>query len=473
MGSASLRQFAGGGAEPENAQISFSTFQTNLINALADADDGGTGEERTLPDPYPEAYASVFSFGVVDTSGGVTVWGVNNGSDLPNNSKLHTNVSSLTPGSQGAWTAVRLDGEAIAWGGYNPNGVGPGAPQAAALEKMASGVNIVAPGNYSFGAMKDDGTAFAWGKEEYLPSSTTQEQLVNVTNLVATRYSFIALRGSSAPVVFGHATYGISIPSAVGSELVGSTITRVKTSNYFAVFLRDDGRMFTVYDDKYSSTLNERAMMFNMSAIFETGDVAISGVTNDGSVFVWYGSESSAPNSVAVTGTVNKMVASEREFCVLTNSNVAYAYSVAGSILFQVSNVRDIVANRTSFAFVGADDSMIEAPTQHDKSGGKLPDGGISDVNFVAGEPNTGAFCAVHNDGSITAWGYLESTTWEYDYETDEYTETTTQTNTGGQNAPIMSNVVDVVSHEEGFCAIQANGSFQGWGNGTHLSFTG
>jgi hypothetical protein len=111
------------------------------------------------------------------------------------------------------------------------------------------GVQSVIATNYSFTALKTDGTVIQWGRINFDGDLIQPpDGLGNVQSIAATQHAFAALKEDGTVVTWGHSDYGGN-SSGVQDQLTG--VRSISASNSAFAALKNDGSVVAWGDSNY------------------------------------------------------------------------------------------------------------------------------------------------------------------------------------------------------------------------------
>ncbi|WP_272946193.1 chitobiase/beta-hexosaminidase C-terminal domain-containing protein [Geobacter sp. OR-1] len=203
----------------------------NSANAIT-----ATFAPKTVIETAPKVAAGHYHSLALTSDGTVWAWGQNNVGQLGDDSATNSNVPvqvDTTSGLEGVVeiaaglghsVALKSDGTVWAWGDNAYGQIGTGAPNiglqyySPVQVSGISGVTKIAAGEYHTLALKNDGTVWAWGRNNLgqlgLGDSTDRSAPVQLTGIdgitaISAKGNFsIALRSSGEVAAWGHNGYG-------------------------------------------------------------------------------------------------------------------------------------------------------------------------------------------------------------------------------------------------------------------------
>ena len=123
---------------------------------------------------------------------------------------LSQTPNSYTTVNLFAFAVLNRQGGVVTWGDSELGG-----NSSSVAAHIMSGVKAIISGQFSFAALKYDGSVYSWGKNSQ-PSLASAALLTSgVVSVVANEYAFAALKSDGSVVRFGHARYGGDISSPV------------------------------------------------------------------------------------------------------------------------------------------------------------------------------------------------------------------------------------------------------------------
>lgn len=461
---------------PLTTQVSMSDIKTELDwsgvvtvtkvkNHVASKtnDDKVVGDSPRLISGHPRNTSVAF----INSDGSFVVMDREDATDYGKPYSAETLVD-LVPGADNLWAAVTDGGKVITFGGgsfYDAI-----IPRPAGLEtELSSGVTKVVAGHTAFAALKDDGSVVSWAENDaYIADSTEQAQLASgVLDLHAARMSFMAVKSTTC--VFFGSQPPVLTPSQI-SELYNIDLVVTTPSQAATVYLvkRSDGRLFSLHGITSKQMFISPSEFSSMTSLMALSKGA-SAYSSDKNLYVWYpGSHDESIKLVdGISGTVTDIRATNQLFCALTDTGNAYAYDADGVKQFTMTRIGLIRSNLYNFAFVNNEGTLVEASVQaegrYSDMGGIIPTSPPSNVVQVVGWPNA-AFIAIDGNDTITGWGKYVRKAY-YDWEEDVIIDA------GGDSAPSLTNVAQVVAFKYGFAATLNDGTVRIWSGFSNVSY--
>ena len=161
--------------------------------------------------------------------------------------------------------------------------------------QLGSNVSEVVGNDYSFAALKDDGSVVTWGDNESGGDSSAVADALSsgVINIYSNEGAFAAVKDDGSVVTWGDTTYG-GDSSAVSAELANGVNEIIATQSSFAA-LKDNGSVVTWHGWRGNTSqpqINSRRSHLNIQ------HGMLLQHQKDGSVVTWgdarYGGDSSA-----------------------------------------------------------------------------------------------------------------------------------------------------------------------------------
>jgi alpha-tubulin suppressor-like RCC1 family protein len=428
--------------------------------------------------------------------GTVWTWGYNAYGELGDGGKANStsivNVSNLTGAvdiAAGDYhsLAVKSDGTVWAWGfnQYGELGNSSTTSQVNAVQvSQSSGSNFnniigVAAGIYYSAALKNDGTLFAWGHNDYgqlgignttdsvIPVQSSACSLTSFSNVTASPFSgritanqthSLGVKPDGSVWAWGDNTYGelgdgttTNRLSPVQAAITGA-VTQISTGWYHTLALKSDRSVwawgYNAEGQIGDGTTNQRATPIQVSSL--TGLSAVTGVAagqyhsvavkSDGTVWGWgynaYGqlgdgsttSRLVPVQAVLLPGVMTQVAAGQTHTLALKNDGTVWAWGYNG--YGQLGDGTQ--TNRTTAVQVV----------------------GLTNVIAIAAGPNHSL--ALKSDGTVWAWGYGYNG----------------QLGDGGSSyatsivrASGLSNIIAIAAGDYHSLAVRSDGTVWAWGD--------
>lgn len=416
--------------------------------------------------------------------------------------------------------ALKSDGTVWAWG-LNYNGqLGDGTTlttqtRAVSVIGLYGMVAVAAAGNHTV-ALKNDGTVWTWGNNEFgqlgdgtTTSNNIARQVPNLSGVIAVEAGddfTVALKNDGTMWAWGINSHGElgdgGIPRSTttpGLMSGFSSIIAMATGGHHTVALKSDGTVWTSGNNAYgqlgdgtTSTMTTAVQVLGQSNVttVAAGNAHTVVSKSDGSVWAWGRNDAGQLGNDTITtmqatavpvSRINGVVAvaaGDYHTAALKGDGTVWAWGRAndsqlgdGSIInranaVQVSRLTDVLTaqNGQYFSVVLKKDGTVWS--WGNNSAGQLGDGtqttratelrvsGLSDIVAVAAGANY-AF-AVKNDGTAWAWGY------------NVQGQLGDGTTTGRTNPIRVSGLNGVSTITAGFAhavALKSDGTVWAWGN--------
>lgn len=354
---------------------------------------------------------------------------------------LLTNVKSVV-GNDFAYAALKTDGSVVTWGyaNWNYDDISDWSTNTGATYPAEDLVDVKAlyTTEYSFAALKNDGTVVTWGGDD--PNDVNdplhggdslhvKDQLTDVTVVFASRRAFAALKSNGTVVTWGR-------PDAGGD----STNVQTHLTNVVAIYsardafaaLKSDGKVVAwgqrMYNTPQTVVLTVpftqvEPELIDVVSVHST-EAAFAALKTDGSVVTWGG-----------------------------DSGSFRAGGDSSGVQTQLHDVVSLHSTITAFAAVKADGSVV--------TWGHLSMGGDSSavqplLNVATVYRTRRAFAALKNDGSVVTWGRVEPDPFGHGFDGDAGDSTAVQ--------PLLQGVVAIYSAAGAFAALKNDGTVVTWG---------
>jgi len=366
----------------------------------------------------------------------VIVWGdPNAGGDttIPTDvtSSLTSNVVAVYSNDY-SFTALKSDGSIIYWGNLHW--------QCDSVIPPPSNDNFVAiySNQFSFAGLRANGTVAAWGGNVSANISNIEEQLNTgspVVTIINNGGAFCALKADGAVILWGASWYKGSIP---GSVYEGSPAVAIYAGAYVWAVLKADDTVVSwhIYNGQYdTSNVTNVKVIYSNSAGF-------AALKTDGSVVAWGDSTSGGeiPEGLDVTN-VKTIYSTSRAFAALKNDGSVVAWGGYNPSIHPqgLTNVKTIYSNNLCFVALKVDGTLF-AWGGNENQGGIVPE----NVSGVVAVYSTGnAFAALKTDGTVIAWGNVDE---------------------GGVVPEGLTNVATIFSNWGAFIALKNDKTLVAWG---------
>ena len=233
--------------------------------------------------------------------GSHTFWGENCEHQNDPKSDFDSVATELDSGVDKAWfatmwsgcAALKNDGSVVRWGMPNGKDFFSSDEYLKSEKALSSGVTEVIHNGYVFAAIKDDGSALAWGWSfQGGDSSGVADQLSSgVIKIASSDYSFAALKEDGSVVTWGMIARRFPVASELTSgvvDVVGSNSKNVSAGSFAA--LKDDGSVFTWGEPTLGGDSNRVAsdLSSGVSRVIPISDGFLA-VKTDGTIVAWGG----------------------------------------------------------------------------------------------------------------------------------------------------------------------------------------
>ena len=323
----------------------FAALKTDgSVVTWGDASSGGdsSGVASRLTSGVSKVVANLYNFAALKDDGSVVTWGEEGFDNFLAPSPrygfsrdpyllLQSGVSDIFAGGS-TFVALKSDGQLIGWG----NRV-----EADTLElPRNTQITGIYSSQHAYAALKSDGSVLVWGNPAYGGNaSAIQNQLVNVSEMVANRGGFAALKKDGTVVTWEgrfddipsdgeawehskHPDGGRKKVNLVDLNTQGVRVTKIFAGEWAFVALKDNGTIVTWgYREAGADTVAARAAIGSDSVseiVPSRGAFAV--LKSNGSVATWgdseYGGDSSSVSSQLGSGII-QVVGSQGTFSAL------------------------------------------------------------------------------------------------------------------------------------------------------------
>lgn len=344
--------------------------------------------------------------------------------------------------------AARLDtGNYVGWGMLSDGGFTLPA-------EINYGIQAMMASSYSFTALRDDMSLFSWGDASEGGETPVDIALLKTFVDVKATLGTFAARSLVSPYIqsWGWGTddteaFSLSVPDDIAQM---SDINKIiANENAFAV-INEGGEAFAWGSSTTGGTTTKAIQA--LSGITECGASRRAfAVIADGKIYAWgdkdYGADASAVSSI--TNAV-RLVATESAFAALTSAgsvvcwgNETYGNSLPDDIASR-TDIVDVKASYGAFAALCRDGSVVCWGNETYGSDNSQVDALLLDV--IALSATAGSFAALTRTGRVICWG---------------------DTTTGGSNALYsdLQNVSAVYSNTRAFAALKEDKTVTVWGD--------
>lgn len=329
--------------------------------------------------------------------GSVVVWGnpAEGGNASAVAADLASGVQRLFAGPT-SFAALKTGGKVVTWGDYSSD-------TSSAGNQLDSGVVQIIPGQYAFAGIKADGSVVAWGNSNYGGNIAPVAGLLTggVTKIVAVGRKFAALRTDGAVVVWGDQT------SSIPTDLASGVADIVSNGDRFAAVKADGSAV-------YGFSLNSGdlgARLASGVASIVAGPGGMTAFKQNGETVSWSYVQTNLYTSPVITGQIQKVVTAPYGFAVLLADGSVQTWRAslssgsappAGSLS---SGVVDVVGDSSGFLALKSDGSVVAWSASIAAMDAAPYLSSVRSLHIN----NSGAGCAVLNDGTVRAWGVVES----------------------------------------------------------------
>eukprot|EP00944_MAST-04C_sp_MAST-4C-sp1_P002161 g2161.t1 len=291
-------------------------------------------------------------------------------------------------------------------------------------------VKTVFSNEYSFAALKLDGSISTWG--DLSCGGSDPSITSNVTDIFSTRCAFAALMAGGSVQAWGHVSYGGRSPN------IKSGVVTIFSTEYAFAALAADGSVKTWGDSSYGGS--DPHLLHGIANIFSTRKAFVA-LRFDGSLKTW-GDESYGGEYEYVGTGVTNIYSTAKAFAALKSDGSVVAWgdlTYGGADPGIDSGIVRIFCTEHAFAALRINGSVkVWGDTSY---GGSDPNISSGVVSMFA---TSKAFAALMFDGSVKTWG-------DHLY--------------GGDAPNIGNNIVNIFSTESAFASLKSDGSVKTWGN--------
>ena len=419
---------------------------------------GSSGNGGTLPSAVStalsghtvtEIYSNDCAFAALTTEGMVVSWGNSDcgGDSSAVSTQLSSGVTEVVPNGQeglvyemGAFAALKNDGSVVAWGAANYGG-----DTSSVASQLTGNVVSVVSNVDNFAALKDDGSVVTWGRwgkfvakyvgrgVYYRGRDVTEFLRDGVTQIIPAESDFIALKSDGRLIGWGEGLGSDTLGVAHNIEYAAHKVVKVfSTQNSFAA-LRDDNSLFAWGDlDKAGNDVAVRSQLGSgVSQVFSTRD-SFAVLKTDGTVVTWgWGLQDGQAREYSYRYDGNNYVRTEHASVNLNVSGI---------------KVTKIFPGWHAFVALKDDDSIVVWGHRHYGADTAAATAALGSGQVDTIVSSLDAFAILKQDGSVATWGNA----WG-----------------GGDSSSVasdlVSNVIQVVSSQYGFCALKSDGTVVNW----------
>jgi hypothetical protein len=346
------------------------------------------------------------------------------GTTIINPPKGTTNIRAIAASTR-SYIGITTSDTLISWGDVN----------SASLPNGIENVDVITANDFTFCALKKDGSLSAWGYNAALDpySGTIPSNISSASDyiaVVANGKSFAALKSNRTVVAWGDSNLGGFTPTGL------TNVASIEPYNSGFIALKQDGTV---------------AIWTNPT----NGVQTISGLTDIVSIYGSYSFDFIAVNSSGIayhydgTSLINKnntspVVAayppSTGGFICLCDDNTIFSANFPFSNISDYTNIKGISGAGDNIALLKLDGSVVY-DSYFDTT---FPAQGITNVSSIAG--NLFALTAIKTDKTIISWG---------------------TTSSGGITPTSSTNVSSIIGLTNAFVALREDKTLVGWGNST------
>ena len=345
-------------------------------------------------------------------------------------------------GNGGAFTALRDQGNLVAWGEIN----------AGALPSVTDVVEVMA-GDFAFAGRRANKSVIAWGGS-VVPAHIAG--MTDIVEVIGNGYAFAARREDNSVVAWGSAGSGGSFPE--GSLIPGLNDIVDVVSNFTAFAARRaNGSVVAWGNTSYDSGNGPGALPSAIASLTDIVEVtptyyAFAARRENGKVVTWGGRKEggSMPSDIANLEDIVEVIGSYGAFAARRANGSVVAWGEVndgGSVPANIRSLTDIVEVIPAgggFTARCANGSVVAWGNVD--YGGTVPADILRLTDIVEVVGSSGAFAARCANGQVVAWGHP---------------------NYGGvvpgHIAP-LTDIVDVVAAQFSFAALRSNGGVVAWG---------
>ncbi|MGI2260718.1 Ig-like domain-containing protein [Shewanella sp. GXUN23E] len=351
-----------------------------------------------------QVYPSKYAFTALKSDGSAIAWGdANYGGDSSAVQSQLVDIVEITQ-SERAFAALKSDGTVVAWGSSLYGG------DASSVQSDLVDVVKVYANQAAFAAVKADGSVVTWGWiGRGGNSSAVQAQLTNVSQIFSTDRAFAALKADGTVVTWGETGYGAD-STAVSASLVN--VKTISATLFAFAALKHDGTVVAWGDSSYGGDSSAvQASLTNVSFIHPNWR-AFAAVKHDGTVVTWgwhaYGGDSSAVQALltgvtSVSNTTHTFAARKSDGSVVT-WGAATIGGDSSAVQSQLTGVEQIFASTFAYAALKSDGSLVTWGQTLYGGDSSAVQSELVNVTYVEGAEL--AMAAIVGDGDIVTWGY-------------------------------------------------------------------
>ncbi|GBG27986.1 Hypothetical Protein FCC1311_042092 [Hondaea fermentalgiana] len=267
-------------------------------------------------------------------------------------------------------------------------------------------VKELVAGDFTFGALRTDGSALHWGYGPYGGDVGGLQNLQNVSKIFGGRQARAALFANGTLVCWGNRFAGgdcAAMKETFARKDMGLR-KLVAHANAFAA-LSETGQVFVWGNPYFGGILPSedlgRQLESNVIDVAHT-ETAFAAIKANGTVVIWGGLESlSGPTKLNLGSSFKAVYATRNTFIFVTTENELITMGAIDSLL--VSDVEHVAAGRTAFAVLHVNGSVssygIASPESSTLTSQLSSD--VIEIIVSGGD----AFAAIKADRTLVTWG--------------------------------------------------------------------
>ncbi len=333
-------------------------------------------------------YATREAFAALRHDGTVYAWGAGRSGD----NSLVASLSDVREivSNDYAFAAIRNDGTVFAWGDSSHGG------DASAVSSQLTGVTSIAASSNAFAAVRDaanNHTVVVWGTGAVI-DETTVASLSNVRQVFSNGHAFVAVRNDGSAHAWGDRQLG-------GGGVSVANVQSVATSDGAFAALRNDGTVFAWGSDFHGGSAPEG--LAGVTSIAST-TYAFAARKNDGSVVTWGAAFAGGDSSSVALADVEEIVGNQFAFAARTSNDTVITWGSAqhggDSSAVTLENVKSLASTDFAFAALTFDKEVVSWGHLGSSRSAPLELEGVEAL-FTTGH----AFVALLANDALASWG--------------------------------------------------------------------